>query len=225
MGTIKHPLVAPFALFMALLALREGIDKFCEGVGPFWLAHPEHWIYPLQAVGCGLLLAVGWRSVRLGRPAAPLLSIGVAIFVLGAWISPQAVFGQPDRAEGFDPSVFGDSPWLYAGSLGFRFLRLVVVVPLLEELFWRGFLMRYLINHDFEKVPIGKFEPKAFALTAIFFALAHSGPDFPAALLTGVLYNWIACKTKNLSDCVLAHAVTNLLLGISIVATRQWGFW
>ena len=57
------------------------------------------------------------------------------------------------------------------------------------------------------------------------FGLAHCGPDFVPALACGALFNWIAIRTRSLSACVLAHAVTNLLLGFYIMTTRQWGFW
>jgi CAAX prenyl protease-like protein len=225
MSILKHPFVAPFALFMALMAVRDGINYYCEGVGPFLLAHPEHWIFPLQTFGCGFLLFRSWRSYGFRAPAAPAFTLGIAIFVLILWISPQAFWGAPSRAEGFDPTLFADNRLMQMVVVGLRFLRLVVVVPLLEEIFWRGFLMRYFVDPRFESVPFGTFDRKAFGLTALFFGLAHFGPDFPAALVTGLLYNWVACRTKSLSACVLAHAVTNLLLGVYIMATKQWGFW
>ena len=99
------------------------------------------------------------------------------------------------------------------------------MVPFVEEIFWRGFLLRYLIREDFESVPFGTFSWRSFALVTVFFALEHQPADYPAALLTGALYNWIAIRTRSLSSCILAHAITNLLLGVYIMATRQWGFW
>lgn len=225
MSPLNHPSVVPFALFMALLGVRELIDKFCEGAGPFWLAHPEQWIYPLQTLLCGWLLFRHRASYRLRRPAAPVFTITVAVSVLIIWISPQEIFRLPRREEGFDPSLFAGSPPLVAGVIALRFLRLAVVVPLLEEIFWRGFLMRYLIDPRFETVKFGTYAPFAFWGVAVCFGLAHAGPDLVPALITGALYNWIACRTKNLASCVLAHAVTNLLLGFYILATRQWGMW
>jgi CAAX prenyl protease-like protein len=65
----------------------------------------------------------------------------------------------------------------------------------------------------------------SFGAVTIGFMLVHSTADWPAAAVTGALYNLVAYRTKSLSACVLAHAVTNLLLGLWIMATRQWGFW
>jgi hypothetical protein len=60
---------------------------------------------------------------------------------------------------------------------------------------------------------------------AIVFALSHNRADWAAAVITGMLYNVVAYRTKSLATCVLTHAVTNLLLGLWIMKTAQWGFW
>lgn len=216
----------PFLAFMLLLPLVGALQKL--GRPEFFLAEPKYWIFPLQTVLCAGLLAAFWRRYPLHWPKRGgewAWSLGIAILVLGIWISPQAVFGKAPRLEGFDPNVFPPGSPLYWASLAFRFARLVVVVPLLEEIFWRGFLLRYLIREDFESLPMGSASRFSFAAVTLCFALAHWGPDFWAALATGALYNLIAVRTRSLAACVIAHAVTNLLLGVYIMATGQWGFW
>ena len=126
---------------------------------------------------------------------------------------------------GFDPEVFSGQAMLYTSTVAFRFLRLVIVVPLVEEIFWRGFLLRYLIAEEFERVPFGKFSWLSFTAVTLLFALSHSKADWAAALLTGALYNFVAYRTKNLGSCILTHALTNLVLGLWIMKTGQWGFW
>ena len=106
-----------------------------------------------------------------------------------------------------------------------RVLRLVLVVPLLEEIFWRGFLLRHLIRDPFHEVPVGAFTWRSFTWVALAFGLAHWGPDFVPAIITGALYNLVAITTRSLGACVLAHAVTNLGLGLYLFRTQQWGFW
>jgi CAAX prenyl protease-like protein len=158
-------------------------------------------------------------------PRQWLFTLAVAVLVLAIWISPQELFRFPGRFDGFNPRVFPPGSAIYWGTISLRFLRLVVVVPLLEEIFWRGFLLRVLIDENFESVPIGSFSWLSFSGVSLCFGLAHWGPDFPAALITGALYNLVAIRTRSLSSCVLAHAVTNLLLGCYIMKTLQWGFW
>jgi hypothetical protein len=129
------------------------------------------------------------------------------------------------RTVGLDPTLLESNSATYWSTILFRFLRLVLVVPLLEEVFWRGFLLRFVIDDHFEQVPFGKFNRLAFAVVTVAFTFSHSRPDWPAAFITGALYNVVAYFTQSLASCVLAHAVTNLLLGLWIMQTRQWGFW
>ena len=212
----------PMLVFVALLALNSLLKKIDN---QFWLSSAEYWIYPVQTVLCAGLL-VWFRREYQWQPltrAAFAASVAVIVFLL--WISPQAFFGFTPRAAGFDPGVVGSQPALFWFTVLFRFLRLVVVVPLIEEIFWRGFLLRFLISEDFERVPFGKFSWISFTIVTVLFAFSHSKADWLAALLTGALYNLVAYQTKSLFSCVLAHAVTNLLLGLWIMKTGQWGFW
>lgn len=217
----------PFLTFLGLLAVGSGVAHLFDGYA-FWMASaPQYWIFPLQTAVCAVLLARGWRWYPLEIPKAVATSVGVAvgILVFVLWIAPQQWLGQPARLEGFDPAFFGSGGWPYILNVTVRFIRLVVVVPLVEEIFWRGFLLRFLIREDFTKVPIGAFTWFSFAVVTAGFILEHSGPDWPAAAVTGVLYNLVAYRTRSLTACVLAHAVTNGLLGIYVLRTGQLGFW
>lgn len=189
------------------------------------LSQTRYWVYPLQTVICALLLLRGWSSYEMRRPPRPLFSLVIGVLALLLWIAPQEWFGAALRTDGFDPGFFGMSGWPYAVNLGLRGLRLVIVVPLLEEVFWRGFLLRYLIDENFTRVPVGAFSWLSFGVVVLGFCFEHSMPDWPAALLTGALYNVVAYRTGSLSSCVLAHAVTNALLSVYVLHTRQWGFW
>ncbi len=224
----KSPLaayVAPFAVFMGGLALVAGVAAVGKGSGNFFLIRPEFWVYPLQTLLCGGVLVFYWRRYDFGRAGGFALAAVAGIVALALWLLPQVLIGLPPRTEGFDPTVFAGDPALYWLTVVARFARLVVIVPLVEEIFWRGFLMRYLIREDFESVALGAFSPLSFFGVAGMFILVHAMPDWPAAFLTGLLYNGLMVKTKSLAACVAAHAITNLGLGIYIMATRQWGFW
>jgi CAAX prenyl protease-like protein len=219
--------VAPFAAFMGGMVLVSLVQMFApmEGGGPLWLKEPKYWVYPLQTVVCAALLVWFWRNYEWGARRRTLAGVVAGLVVLGIWVAPQWLLGTAPRTDGFNPDVFASSPALWWSSLALRFVRLVVVVPLLEEIFWRGFLLRYLIKEDFTKVPFGAFSVVSFSVVTVMFGLAHWGADFIPAILTGVIYNYVAVKTKSLTACVVAHAVTNLGLGIYIMQTKQWGFW
>lgn len=212
----------PMIFFAVSLALVSPLKKIG---GPFWLAAPEYWIFPAQTIVCAALLVWFWRAYDFRRIARPLFTCAIAIAVFVLWISPQQFFGVPPRTDGFNPDVFAAQPAAYWFTVVLRFVRLAIVVPFVEEIFWRGFLLRYFINDDFEKVPLGAFSWLSFIAVTIGFTLVHSPADWPAAAITGMLYNLVAYRSKSLASCVLAHAITNFLLGLWIMQTKQWGFW
>ena len=222
---LKRELAAftlPMAAFLVLLALGKAIRRVDGG---FWLDSPEYWIYPAQTVFCGALVIWFWREYQFRAARRIVFAAAVALLVFALWISPQALLGFAPRLNGFNPEVFSDQPAAYWTAIVFRFLRLVVVVPLVEEIFWRGFLLRYFVREKFYTTPFGEFSWPSFAVVTVGFGFAHARADWIAALITGALYNCVAYRTKSLASCVLAHAITNLLLGLWIMKTRQWGFW
>jgi CAAX prenyl protease-like protein len=212
----------PMVVFLAFLALAAILRN---AGGSFWLASPEYWIYPAQTVICGGLLVWFRKEYEFRGPSPVLFALGIGILVFLLWIAPPQFFGFAPRRLGFDPGIFAHQPAAYWTTVVFRFVRLVLVVPVLEEIFWRGFLLRYLINEKFYRVEFGTFSWVSFAIVTAAFAFSHSSADWVAALITGALYNFVAYRTRSLTSCILAHAVTNLALGVWIMNTRQWGFW
>jgi len=214
--------VLPMGVFIGLLALATPLKALGDS---FWLKSPEYWLFPLQTFVCAGILFWYWRQYDFHRLRGVIFTLAIAVLVFVLWISPQAFFGFGARTDGFDPSTFAGQPAAYWSTVLLRFLRLVIIVPLVEEIFWRGFLLRYFINDKFDEVPFGTFSWLSFAVVTVGFTFAHSSADWPAAAVTGALYNLVAYRTKSLTSCVLAHAATNLLLGLWIMNTKQWGFW
>ena len=212
----------PMAAFLALLALASVLRK--PGAG-FWLASPEYWIYPAETLVCGAVLGWFWREYDLAAPRKVWFALATGLAVFAVWIAPQQFFGFAPRLTGFDPEIFGTPSAAYWATVIFRFLRLVVVVPLVEEIFWRGFLLRYLIDERFTAVAIGTFSWLSFIVVTLVFGFSHSRADWVAAAICGALYNLVAYRTRSLASCIVAHAVTNCLLGVWVMQTRQWGFW
>lgn len=219
MNQPAFPYVIPFAAFFFFLAL-EGQLKLDPA-----------WEYPLRAV---LLAAILWVfsrhviSFRLVRPAGSFL-LGVAVFVL--WVGPDLIAPGYRQHWLFSNSILGAAPTpqdgyqtLSAVALWSRVIRAVVLVPIIEELFWRAWLMRWLIKPDFQSVPLGAYAPQAFAITAALFAIEHGG-FWLVGLIAGILYNWWMVRTRSLGDCILAHGVTNALLCGYVLAAGKWEYW
>lgn len=216
--------VAPLGTFFGFLGLTQLVDSAGIGRGEGLLREPVYWVYPLQTLICGALLVIYWRAYEW-RPRGWILATAAGLLVFALWVSPQVLLGRPARTEGFDPEVFANQPPLYWFTVIMRWLRLVVVVPLVEEIFWRGFLMRFLINDNFTTVKFGTYSHLSFFAVALAFMLVHQPVDWPAAFLTGLIIGMVAVQTKSLWACVWAHAVANAALGAYIMQTRQWGFW
>jgi len=212
----------PMAVFITLLGLASaGNPRETNS----WLSYSVYWIYPVQTGICGAVILWFWRDYEFRAPRRVWFAIGIAILVFGLWIAPQQFFGAGPRVTGFNPEVFEKGSALYWITVFVRFLRLVVVVPLVEEIFWRGFLLRYFVSEKFTTITVGTFSWISFLVVTLAFGFSHSRPDWIAAIICGALYNLIAYRTRSLASCVVAHAVTNLLLGLWIMQTRQWGFW
>lgn len=138
--------------------------------------------------------------------------------LLGEWF--RHVQGQ--RA-GFNPFISGSPSTAYLAFIAVRLVELTVVVPLAEEVFWRGFLARYLVSEDFESVPQGQFSVTSFIVVTLMFTSVH--PEILAALAWGCLVNLLYMRTMNLWACVLMHSVTNGMLGAYILVTQAWYLW
>jgi CAAX prenyl protease-like protein len=93
----------------------------------------------------------------------------------------------------------------------------------MEELFWRGFLMRWLIREDFTAVPIGTYQPFSFYATTALFAMEH-GAEWPQAVVVGLIYGAWFVRTRKLGDVMVAHGVTNLLLALYCLGSNDWHF-
>lgn len=93
----------------------------------------------------------------------------------------------------------------------------------MEELFWRSFLLRYLVNSDFRQVPLGTLTPSALVISVALFGAEHN--QWFAGIIAGLLYTLLLYRTKSLFSCIVAHVVTNSLLGVYVLATQKWQYW
>jgi hypothetical protein len=193
---------------------------------------PAGWFYCVRFCGVLAVILLVSRGVLHLRPSAPWGSVamGTAVFVI--WIAPDLLFGPAYRhLPIFENPVMGAAASSAAPELKRNIVFIVVrtlgctlLVPVLEELFWRGWLMRWLIARDFQTVKIGTYTPYAFWVVALLFASEH-GPYWEVGLIAGMAYNWWCMRTKNLADCMLAHAVTNGLLSAYVLYAGQWQYW
>ena len=130
---------------------------------------------------------------------------------------------RPPPRVGYNPFEELSSGLGVWSFIAVRLLGIAVLVPLAEELFWRGFLLRWLIDPEWEKIKLGEFTWESLGIVVLMFALAH--PEWFAAAAWCLLINGLLYWKKDLWQCVVAHAVTNLLLAIYVMQTGEWWLW
>lgn len=218
----------PFAVFMGFVGFDE-IIYFLAGQGFFKLeATTMYYLYPVKTLIVGYLLYIFKEQYHeltfkdLTNLPATLATCGVGLLVFALWIKMDWTSGIAGVQQGFNPSLLPGRNAQITMTF-FRVAGAVLVVPLMEELFWRSFLIRYSIDKTFEDVRIGTFTWVSFLSTVVLFGLEHN--YILAGIMAGIFYNLLLYRTRSLAQCVLAHAVTNLALAGYVISTGKWQFW
>ena len=167
----------------------------------------------------------GATSTAASGPSAQqswLLAVIVGLVAIAIWIGIDSFYPKFGHATPFDPTTI--EPMANRNVfIVFRVVGAVLVVPVMEELFWRAFLIRWLVNEDFKSVPVGTFTWLSFGVTVALFGGEHS--EWLAGLICGALYNWLYYKRKDVFACVVAHAVSNAALAAWVLSRGDWKFW
>ncbi|MHB0957462.1 MAG: CAAX prenyl protease-related protein [Pirellulaceae bacterium] len=197
------------------------------------------WVYTIQ-IGATLLAMLLVRSVYQSVPwrlsfHAILYGVvgGLLWIVLCRWGGEAQLWKAIGQAEwtayaarpAFDPwAAFEGSPVALSLFLTLRFVGLVVVVPIVEEFFLRGFLMRFFMTAQWWTIPLGTVTWASAGIVALYGVLSHPA-EWIAALLWFSLITLLYARTRSLWDCVVAHAITNGMLGVYIVLSQDWTLW
>ena len=238
--------VVPFAAFMIFNLIYQfvGDAMLWEHDRAPWYRHwPDQLFYPIQTVACLGVLAFFWKHYEFQWSRKIWVGALAGFIGIGFWLLPTTLYdwlgmtGKPDgffekltglapRREGFDPGVF-ENPAAYWTSLILRMVRAVIVVALVEEIFWRGFLMRFLLDMDgdYWKVPFGKPAKISFVVVTLVFVLAHAPIDYAGAIVYGSLTYAVAVYTKSLLACVVMHGVANATMGVYALYFGKLGLW
>ncbi|HTI68605.1 MAG TPA: CAAX prenyl protease-related protein [Candidatus Limnocylindria bacterium] len=224
--------VLPFVIFLVLTSLQ---GKYFDG--------SEYWIYLAKGMVAAVMLWVWRDKLREMRWAVSVEAVVVGVAIAVLWVGLEGRVPTLDRLWYWGrqlvsgtpmPSVVPDKPWnpvahfidLPALGWGFVVARFVIrslVVPPLEEVFYRSFFYRFIAQPKFMEMPLGVWHPMAFLVTCLAFGLAHPG-QWLAGIICGAAYQWLVIRKKRLGDAMTAHAITNLGVGAWAVATNQWQF-
>ncbi|TWU19684.1 CAAX prenyl protease-related protein [Allorhodopirellula heiligendammensis] len=234
----QHPWVAfvlPLVVFM-LVGTLEATER--SGATLFGLVGVELYpvVYTVKILLTIIALVLVWPAYRVFPMRLSPAAIGVGVMGVIIWIGIDALdieqmlgFGWlADRGErvAYNPlAALQHSPVLAYAFLAVRFFGLAVVIAVAEEMFLRGFLIRYVEDPDrWNTLPLSQLGWPALITGTVFPMLMHPGELF-AAMAWFSMVSWLMLRTGNIWDCITAHMVTNLLLGIYVMSTGNWHLW
>lgn len=212
--------ILPFLTYMLFIVIADVLGRLG------WNAQDLRWLYAVKIGAVMLMLGLFWRdyselrnTIALGVPRAALaLAVGAIVLVL--WVSLNASWMLVGSSDGFNPNTHGQIDWLLVAV---RIFGAAAVVPIMEELFWRSFLMRWIVSSDFLQVDPKQITLTSYVITAILFGFEHN--QWLAGIIAGLAYSVLYVRHRTLWSPILAHAFTNALLGVWIVHTGSWTYW
>ena len=232
------PYVVPMGIYMAFLFAQTDANLLWMypsktlAVAAALIYFRKEYVELRSGMWCGAARAAsgdaaysgGESTSAGGAPALQswLFSIIIGLVAILIWIGIDPFYPKFGKAVPFDPTMI-QSVVQRNVFIAFRVFGAVMVVPVMEELFWRAFLIRWLVNEDFKGVAVGTFTWSSFAITVALFGGEHY--QWLAGLICGALYNWLYYRRKDVFACVVAHAVSNAALAAWVLARGDWKFW
>lgn len=226
-GSAGFAHAAPFIAWIGIMSLLE------------WLWGSSAWVYALRTFTClGLLLVLRpWRWYAPLRIANLPLAAGVGVLVFAFWVGPEVVWSAdvpawqdiylrflvlplarlPVADATYAPEHCG---WLLALI---RLAGSAFVIAIIEEFFWRGFLYRWFIDRSFLKVSLHGWDWEAVAYMGLLFGFEHQ--RWLVGILAGLAYLWLMLRTRDIWAAIVAHVITNFLLGLYVLAAGAYAFW
>lgn len=203
----------PFTYYPLVYAIKIGLTVLA-----MLLVLPGYRWFPCRVSPWAILAGVG----------GVILWVGMCELQLEAkWLEPLGLgsFLELGTRSGFNPfRAFHDRPeWMLWGFIALRLFGFVLIVAIVEEFFLRGFLMRFVMRADWWEAPVGSASVSAVVACVIYAVLSH--PEVFAAAAWFLFITLLAVKTKNIWDCVAAHAITNLLLALYVLVLQEWKYW
>ena len=213
----KFPTLARVLPFGIFLALTFGQGKFFAG--------SEYWFYLVKTFVGAWLVWLTWDAVREMRWAFSWEAVVVGVGVFAIWVGLDPFYRK--LGTGGSPwnphTQFGDNAALAWLFIIVRLVGSTLVVPPLEEVFYRSFIYRSIAGADFEKVPLNRFAWLPFLVTAAAFGFSHH--EWLAGILCAFAYQGLVLRKNRRGDAMTAHAITNFLLGLWVVLKPAWNFW
>ncbi len=219
------PYIVPFVAYLVgasvvgslpieFYAVGYSLMVVAVAITTWFLVGGEKMIVPHWRVGASIIVGLVGIAIWI-----VLSELQLETFVtkhLPGWLRPAS-------RVAFNPFEKLSANWEIYTFIVFRLIGLSLLVPVVEEVFWRGFLSRWLIGDDWDEIPLGTFTWGAFGGVVGLFTLAH--PEWLAAATYCVLMSGLFYWKKDIWSCIVAHGVSNFAMGVYVLATGTWSLW
>ena len=203
-------------------------------LGLVWVGALSPRLYPAAYVARTIVVAVLLWTLRSHftriRWTGWWLGLIVGVIGIFQWVATQLWLQRHfahfrPAPDFFNPAEHFPTPAAFWSFAAVRIIGAVLVVPVMEELFWRDYLWRFVIApNDFKLAEVGEWDWKAYLIVSGAFAFVH-GNWWLTAINWALLVGALLIYTKSLGACIIAHATTNLLLAVYVLRTHDWSFW
>ena len=212
-----HARVVPYVLIVVLTFIQDSFG----GPGRYWMYLVKMivglWcILEMRGLVPEMRWAVSWEAVF----------IGLWVFFIWVGLDPfypkfSFLFKEGDPWNPFKQFGAGSvTGWFFVAV---RTLGSAIIVPPLEETFYRSFLYRYFVRLNFTEMPFNTLHWLSLVVTSLLFGFVHY--QWLAGFLCGLSFQWLVLRKNRLGDAMTAHAITNFLLGVYIPWRGAWHFW
>jgi CAAX prenyl protease-like protein len=187
--------------------------------------------YVVKTLAAASLLVIFWRRYTPIRWSHAWLGVFVGVLGIVQWVGMQKLLWKVPMlwwtsmsAEPFDPTKAFENHATLWSFIAFRWAGATLLVPVMEELFWRDYAWRTIIApNDFKLAQVGEWDAKAYFIVPIIFAFVHI--QWLTAIVWALMIGLLLVRTKSIGACIIAHGVTNFLLGAYVLWTKEWIFW
>lgn len=202
-------LIIPFIVLLSIILLTT---TFSVGFD---------WFYPVRVIIIAILLWSFRERYKLIFKDITVSSVLIGVGVFMVWLLMVEVSTENNKV--FFTELFDASPVIIASWLSFRFIGAAVTVPIVEELIFRGYLLKKLVQHDFINLKPIHFTWFSFLFSSILFGLLHG--EWIAGTIAGMGFAYALYQRGEVSDAIVAHMTTNTLLAIYVLSTGNWSLW
>jgi exosortase E/protease (VPEID-CTERM system) len=182
------------------------------------------WAYPIKIILVALVIKHLWSKFRISFSPLKWTPFLIGLMTVFVWLL--LVKDDIKTSRLFAEHIFSAQSWQAYLWLIFRILGSSVIVPIAEELCFRGYFFdatQQFLKSKFNEIKKINLNIAALIFTSILFGSLHS--DWLAGFLAGLLFSIARMYRNRISDAIIAHAVTNFFLSLYIIYYQSWSLW